>query len=70
MEIKFREYSQLTEEERRDGIEAARMWLRFSFPLLLPCDISEGCRIQIVKEAERVQRERETSLDKAWRQLA
>ena len=68
--LKFREYSELTAEERQDGIEAARMWLRFSFPLLLPCDISEACRIQIVKEAEQVQRERDTSLDKAWRQLA
>ena len=70
MQIKFREYNELSAEERQNGIEAARMWLRFSFPLLLPCDISEACRIQIVKEAEQVQRKRETSLDKAWRQLA
>ena len=26
--IIFREYSQLTAEEKQDGIEAARMWLR------------------------------------------
>ena len=70
MQIKFREYNELSAEERQDGIEAARWWLRFNFPLLLPCDISDACRIQIVNEAGRVQRERDTSLDKAWRQLA
>lgn len=70
MQINFREYSELTTEERRDGIEAAVRWLKFSFPLLLPCDISENCRVRIVSEAAKVQRERETALDKAWRESA
>ena len=70
MQINFREYSELTAEERDDGIEAAVMWLKFSFPLLLPCDISEACRVRIVSEAAKVQQERETSLDRAWRETA
>ena len=68
--ITFREYSELTAEEKHDGIEAAVMWLKFSFPLLLPCDISEACRIRIVSEAAKVQRERATALDMAWRESA
>ena len=66
--ITFREYSELTTEERDDGIEAAVMWLKFSFPLLLPCDISEACRVRIVSEAAKVHQKRETALDKAWRE--
>ena len=68
--IIFREYSELTDEERHDGIEAARMWLRFNFPLLLPCDITDKCRVRIVAEAGKIQRERETALERAWRQSA
>ena len=64
MQIKFREYSQLTAEERRDGIEAAQHWLRGAFPLLLPCDITEQCRQQIIGEAGQAEQRRDMMINK------
>lgn len=52
MEIKFREWDDLSADDRADSIYAAQMWLRGEFPLLLPCDISDACKRKIVSEAQ------------------
>jgi len=62
--IKFREYSELTEEERRDGIETAQYWLRGESALLLPCDITEQCRNKIVSEAQQAELDRDWIADR------
>ena len=51
MLIQFREWSELTEDERVDGIYTARAWLRGEFALLLPCDISESCKEKFIESA-------------------
>lgn len=56
MEIKFRDWSELTEEERIDGIYTARSWLRGEFALLLPCDISESCKNKFIDAASKAER--------------
>ena len=62
--IIFREYSELTAEERRDGIETAQYWLRGESALLLPCDITEQCRNRIVSEAQRAEMDRDWITDR------
>ena len=62
--IIFREYSQLTAEERRDGIETAQYWLRGQSALLLPCDITEQCRNRIVSEAQQAELDRDWIADR------
>jgi hypothetical protein len=64
MQINFREYSELTAEERRDGIETAQYWLRGESALLLPCDITEQCRNKIVSEAQRAEMDRDWIADR------
>ena len=51
MLINFREWSELTDDERVDGIYSARAWLRGEFALLLPCDISESCKEKFIESA-------------------
>ena len=62
--ITFREYSQLTAEERRDGIETAQYWLRGESALLLPCDITEQCRNKLVSEAQQAEMDRDWIADR------
>ena len=62
--LKFREYSELTVEERRDGIETAQYWLRGESALLLPCDITEQCRNKIVGEAQQAELDRDWIADR------
>lgn len=51
MLIQFREWSELTDDERVDGIYTTRLWLRGEFALLLPCDISESCKEKFIESA-------------------
>ena len=55
MLINFREWSELTDDERVDGIYSARAWLRGEFALLLPCDISEACKQKFIESASRAE---------------
>ena len=64
MQINFREYSELTTEERRDGIETAQYWLRGESALLLPCDITEQCRNKLVSEAQQAELDRDWIADR------
>ena len=59
MEIKFREWSDLSADDREDSIHAAQIWLRGEFPLLLPCDITEACRQKIIGKAETLEQRRD-----------
>jgi hypothetical protein len=59
MEIKFREWHQLPNDERADAIHAAQLWLRGFPTLLLPCDITEACRQKIIGEAETLEQRRD-----------
>ena len=61
MQINFREWTDLSADDRADSIHAAQMWLRGAFPLLLPCDISEACRRKIIGEAETLEQRRDHS---------
>lgn len=61
MEIKFREWHDLPQDERDDAIHGAQLWLRGMFPLLLPCDITEDCRQKIIGEAETLEQRRDES---------
>ena len=56
MEIKFREWSELTDDERVDGIYTARAWVRNEFPLLLPVDITPDCKAKFIDAAEKAER--------------
>jgi hypothetical protein len=55
MEIKFREWADLLEDERVDGIYTTRAWLRGEFALLLPCDISDACKDKFIDSARRAE---------------
>ena len=55
MEINFREWSDLSADERVDGIYTTRAWIRGEFALLLPCDISESCREKFIETATRAE---------------
>jgi len=59
MEINFREWDELSADDRADAIHGAQMWLRGAFPLLLPCDITEACRQKIIGEAETLEQRRD-----------
>lgn len=59
MQIKFREWADLSADDRADAIYSAQMWLRGEFPLLLPCDISEECKRKIVSEAQALEQRRD-----------
>ena len=61
MQIKFREWPDLSADDRADSIYSAQMWLRGEFPLLLPCDISEACRQKIIGEAETLEQRRDNA---------
>ena len=64
MEINFREWSDLSADDRADSINAAQLWLRGFPTLLLPCDITEACRQQIIGEAGQAEQRRDTALNK------
>lgn len=55
MQINFREWPELSDDERVDGIYSARAWLRGEFALLLPCDISESCKEKFIESASRAE---------------
>jgi len=55
MQINFREWSDLSEDERIDGIYTTRSWLRGEFALLLPCDISESCKEKFIDTASKAE---------------
>jgi hypothetical protein len=59
MEIKFREWVDLSTDDRSDAIHAAQLWLRGFPSLLLPCDISDACRQKIIGEAETLEQRRD-----------
>lgn len=59
MQINFREWHDLSDDDRADAIHGAQMWLRGDFPLLLPCDITEQCRQRIIGEAETLEQRRD-----------
>ena len=59
MMIEFREWSDLSADDRTDAIHSAQMWLRGEFPLLLPCDISDECKQKIVSEAQELEQRRD-----------
>jgi hypothetical protein len=59
MQINFRDWPDLSADDRADAIHAAQMWLRGEFPLLLPCDITEECKRKIVSEAETLEQRRD-----------
>ena len=59
MEIKFRDWHDLPQDERDDAIHAAQLWLRGFPTLLLPCDITEACRKKIIGEAETLEQRRD-----------
>ena len=56
MLINSREWPDLSEDERVDGIYSARAWLRGEFALLLPCDITESCKEKFIDAAEKAER--------------
>ena len=64
MQINFREWSDLSADDRADSIHAGQMWLRGDFPLLLPCDITEQCRQKIIGEAGQAEQRRDMALNK------
>lgn len=64
MEIKFREWEDLSNDDRGDAIHAAQLWLRGFPSLLLPCDISERCRQKIIGEAGQAEQRRDMALNK------
>ncbi len=59
MLINFRDWADLSADDRADAIYSAQMWLRGEFPLLLPCDITEACRRKIIGEAETLEQRRD-----------
>ena len=59
MIIEFREWPDLSADDRADAIHAAQLWLRGLFPLLLPCDITETCRDKIIREAQTLEQRRD-----------
>ena len=59
MEIKFRDWHDLSTDDRSDAIHAAQLWLRGFPSLLLPCDITEQCRQKIIGEAETLEQRRD-----------
>lgn len=61
MQINFRDWADLSADDRADSIHAAQLWLRGSFPLLLPCDISDECKRKIVSEAQELEQRRDAS---------
>ena len=61
MQINFRDWSDLSADDRADAIYSAQMWLRGAFPLLLPCDISDKCKRKIVSEAQELEQRRDAS---------
>lgn len=64
MLLKAREWHDLDAEERDDAIHSAQMWLRGDFPLLLPCDISDACRVRIIGEAGTAEQRRDSLINK------
>ena len=64
MQIKFREWEDLPNDERGDAIHAAQLWLRGFPSLLLPCDITEQCRQKIIGEAGQAEQRRDMALNK------
>jgi hypothetical protein len=65
MEIKFREWADLSNDERENSIHTARMWLRGDFPLLLACDLTDACRCHIIGEAGRLEQDRDIRINEA-----
>jgi hypothetical protein len=59
MQINFREWADLSADDRADSIHAAQLWLRGFPTLLLPCDITEACRQKIIGEAETLEQRRD-----------
>lgn len=55
MQINFREWADLSDDERVDGIYTTRAWLRGEFALLLPCDISQACKDKFIESASRAE---------------
>lgn len=55
MEINFRDWHDLSDDERVDGIYATRAWIRGEFALLLPCDITESCKEKFIESATRAE---------------
>ncbi len=55
MLIKFRDWADLSDDERIDGIYMTRSWLRGDYALLLPCDISESCKEKFIETASRAE---------------
>lgn len=64
MQIKFREWHDLSVDDRADSIHAAQMWLRGFPTLLLPCDISERCREKIIGEAGQAEQRRDMAMNR------
>ena len=67
MQINFREWADLSADDRADSIHAAQLWLRGFPTLLLPCDITEACRQKIIGEAETLEQRRDDAEVAAWR---
>ena len=59
MEINFRDWHDLSTDDKSDAIHAAQLWLRGFPSLLLPCDITEQCRQKIIGEAETLEQRRD-----------
>ena len=59
MEIKSRDWHDLSTDDKSDAIHAAQLWLRGFPSLLLPCDITEQCRQKIIGEAETLEQRRD-----------
>lgn len=61
MMINFRQWADLSADDRADAIYTAQLWLRGFPTLLLPCDITETCRQKIIGEAETLEQRRDES---------
>ena len=59
MEIKFRDWHDLSHDDRADAIHGAQLWLRGFPTLLLPCDITDACRQKIIGEAQELEQRRD-----------
>lgn len=65
MQIKFREWDDLSDDERDNSIHTARMWLRDDSPLILACDLTDACRARIIGVAGKLEQDRDMRINEA-----